>query len=133
MSKHEDDEPVLHVRRKTALPARYEEYDLSGFTLPRLFPEPMSPHSQFHPTVLPSQEPKDSAAGITPQPLLRKEPDSPQQWSDDEPLGSETSVLKRENRDLMTMTICYRPCRQFSKKGTCFNRLQTSIHMNFLR
>lgn len=100
MSQHEEDEPVVRVRRKTALPARYEEYDLSGFTLPRLYPEPMSSHPQFHPTVPSSTEPEEGAAGIAHPSPLRKEPDSLQRWSDVESWDSETSILKRENRNL---------------------------------
>ncbi|XP_026094149.1 uncharacterized protein LOC113066497 [Carassius auratus] len=102
MSQHEEDEPVVRARRKTVLPVRYEDYNLSGFTLPKLFPECMSPHSQLHPTVPPSLEPEDCAraTGITPQQLPHKELDNPLQWSDDEPWGSETSILQRENRDL---------------------------------
>ncbi len=99
ISQHEEDEPVVHVRRKTALPARYEEYDLSGFTLPRLYPKPMSSHPQFHPTVPSSPEQEEGAAGITHPSPPRKELDSLQWWCDAES-WDQTSILNSENRNL---------------------------------
>ncbi len=97
MSQHEEDEPTVHVRRKTVLPARYEEYDLTGFTLSKPVTQPMSP--LIHSTRLAKgYQVEEGATGFTPL-LPGYEADSPLQWSDDEH-ESASDIIRRDNKDL---------------------------------
>lgn len=98
MSTHEEEEPAGRVRRKTALPAQYEDYDLTGFVLPKLCSEPLSPHTQI-PSHL--SEDKDQQEGATGFSLLQlKEPHSQDEWSDTEQSRSETDELKQRHESL---------------------------------
>ncbi len=87
----------MRVRRKTVLPARYEEYDLTGFTLSKPVTQPMSP--LIHSTRLAEgDDAEEGATGFIPL-LPGYEADSPLQWSDDEH-ESASDIIKRENKDL---------------------------------
>ncbi|KAL0151955.1 hypothetical protein M9458_052762 [Cirrhinus mrigala] len=97
MSQHAEDEPTVRVRRKTVLPARYDEYDLTGFTLLKPAAQPMSPPT--HSTRLAEGDvQEEGATGFTPM-LPAYEADSPLPWSDDEQ-ESASDVIRRENKDL---------------------------------
>ncbi|RXN20959.1 1-phosphatidylinositol 4,5-bisphosphate phosphodiesterase delta-3-A-like protein [Labeo rohita] len=97
MSQHAEDEPTVRVRRKTVLPACYDEYDLTGFTLLKPVAQPMSPPT--HSSRLDeSDDQEEGATGFTPV-LPAYEADSPLPWSDDEQ-ESASDVIRRENKDL---------------------------------
>lgn len=95
MSQHSGDEPAVRVRRKSVLPARYDEYDLTGFTLPKPVPPPLSPLTHS-PRLAECDDTQDGAFGFTPV-LPGHEADSPSQWSDDE---GASDIVARENAKL---------------------------------
>lgn len=97
MSAHADDEPTGRVRRKTALLACYEDYDLTGYILPTWHPEPVSPHTQL-PSILPDDEEREEGATAFSLPV--DEPQSSEGWSDTDPGRSENALLKQRNRNL---------------------------------
>lgn len=96
MSTHADDEPTGRVRRKTSLPSRYGDYDLTGFVLPTLHPEPVSPYTQI-PSNLSDEE--GAMAFKLPQ-IPDDEYHSSEEWSDNDPGRSENALLKQRNRNL---------------------------------
>lgn len=97
MSQHAEDEPIVRLRRQTVLPTCYDEYDLTGFTLPKPVTLPISP--PIHSTRLAEgDEAEEGATGFTPL-LPGYETDSPLQWSGDEH-ESASDIIRRENKDL---------------------------------
>ncbi len=100
MSTHAGDEPTGHVRRKTTLPARYEDYDLTGFALPTLYTEPMSPHTQIPSKLSYAKEQEESPLAFSPLQIPGDELHSSEEWSDTDPSRSEKDKLKHRNRDL---------------------------------
>lgn len=100
MSIHAEKEPAGRVRRKKALPVRYEDYDLTGFVMPKLHSVPVSPHTQ-----MPSNQPEDEdeLKGATAFSVLQTPGGkhlSSDEWSDTEPSRSETGILKQWNKDV---------------------------------
>lgn len=100
MSTYAVDEPTGRVRRKTALPARYEDYDLTGFALPTLYPEPMSPHTQIPSNLSEGEDQEEGAMAFSLPPIPGDEPHSSEEWSDTDPGRSENAILQQRNRNL---------------------------------
>lgn len=101
MSAHAEDEPTGRVRRKTALPARYEDYDLTGFSLPKLqYPEPVSPHTQIPSNLSEGEDQQKGATAFSPVQITCDEPHSSEEWSDTELSRSENDIFKRRNMNL---------------------------------
>ncbi len=100
MSTHADDEPTGHVRRKTALPARYEDYDLTGFILPMLHPEPVSPHTRIPSNLSDEEYQEEGATAFSLPQIPGNEHQSSEEWSDTDPSRSENALLKQRNRNL---------------------------------
>lgn len=97
---HPEDESDGRVRRKTALPARYADYDLTGFAQPTLTTEPMSPHTQI-PSHLSDDENQEEGATAYDLPLITvDELHSSDEWSTSDSGRSETALLKKRNRNL---------------------------------
>ncbi|KAL0147386.1 hypothetical protein M9458_057313 [Cirrhinus mrigala] len=97
MSQHAEDEPTVRVRRKTVLPARYDEYDLTGFALLKPAAQPMSPPT--HSTRLAEgDDQEEGTTGFTPV-LPAYEADSPLPWSDDEQESPSDDPPYRESQD----------------------------------
>lgn len=100
MSTYAEDEPTGRVRRKTALPARYEDYDLTGFALPTLYPEPVSPRTQIPSNLSEGEDQKEGATAFSLPPVPGDDPHSSEEWSDTDPGRSENAILKQRNRNL---------------------------------
>lgn len=97
---HPEDESDGRVRRKTALPARYADYDLTGFAQPTLTTEPMSPHTQI-PSHLSDDENQEEGATAYDLPLITvDELHSSDEGSTSDSGRSETALLKQTNRNL---------------------------------
>ncbi|KAL1255486.1 hypothetical protein QQF64_013547 [Cirrhinus molitorella] len=100
MSTHADDEPTGRVRRKTALPARYEDYDLTGFVLPTLHPEPVSSHTQIPSNLSDDEEQEEGTTAFSLLQIPVDETQSSDKWSDTDSGRSENALLKQRNRIL---------------------------------
>lgn len=100
MSTHADDEPTGRVRRKTSLPSRYGDYDLTGFVLPTLHPEPVSPHTQIPSNLSDEEDQEEGAMEFKLPQIPDDEHHSSEEWSDNDPGRSENALLKQRNRNL---------------------------------
>lgn len=97
MSHNAEDEPNVRVRRKMVLPARYEDYDLTGFNLPKAVSQPMLPLTSS--TQRAKCTEKEQAAPHIPK-LPEFGFDSPHPLSDEEQWETRSDKLKRENEEM---------------------------------
>lgn len=107
MSTYAEYEPTGRVRRKTALSAQYEDYDLTGFALPTLYPEPVSPHTQIPSNLSEGEDQEEGTTAFSLPPVPGDDPKVQKSGPTQTQAGLRMLYLSNETGiSAMKMRIC---------------------------